>query len=196
MITSSITTCSMEGHRRCTHVSDQFSLSYAFHAHDPPSINVCIDASHPRSIDREDGEDSSRTTRRSTMVALTSQGFALAPTATRSALAPRGAWTRCDDDRVRAFGRIRWRGRRRRSTRGETTTTTTRPRRDAGAIRDGDTRSGRTGDEDAFVARATMGRARASAETRCILCVHRRPSRARVRRVARGRRDATRTTDG
>tara|TARA_B100000003_G_C10808480_1_gene321819 strand:+ start:372 stop:695 length:324 start_codon:yes stop_codon:yes gene_type:complete len=46
---------------------------------------------HDRSIDPSIAA-STRTTRRLTMVALT-QGFALAPTATRSALAPRGAWT-------------------------------------------------------------------------------------------------------
>ena len=85
------------------------------------------------------------------VMALTSQGFARAPTATRSALAPRGTWTldamtmafvrsELVDDAVDGVG-----------GREATTTTTTdaRPRRDAGAIRDGDTRSGRTGDEDA-----------------------------------------------
>ena len=150
-------------------------------------MNQCIyQCIPPTAIDREDGDASTCTTRRLTMVALTSQGFALAPTATRSALSPRGAWTRCDRDRVRTFGRIRRRGRRRRSTRGETTTTTTRPRRDAGAIRDGDTRSGRTGDEDACLARATMGRARReSGDAVYFMCTSTTVSCARPARRAR-----------
>ncbi len=122
---------------------------HAFHAHDPPCIDYYL--SHPDRLDRSARLDPPRPTRhnstRATMVmALTSQGFARAPTATRSALAPRGTWTL--DAMTMAFVRSesvdgkRW-------TRGDddddARPTDARPRRDAGAIRDGDTRSGRPG---------------------------------------------------
>ncbi len=115
----------------------------------PRPRSPCINyLSHPpRSIDRSIDRSiaaSTRTTRRLTMMALTSQGFALAPTATRSALAPRGMWTL--DAMTMAFVRsegfddaVDGVGEREATT---TTTTKTPPRRDAGAIRDGDTRSG------------------------------------------------------
>jgi len=72
-------------------------------------------------------------TRATMVMALTSQGFARAPTATRSALAPRGTWTL--DAMTMAFVRsesVEESGRR------ETTTTTTldRPTLDRGGTRE------------------------------------------------------------
>ena len=196
MITSAITTCSMEGHRRCTHVSDQFSLSYAFHAHGPPSINVCIDASHPpRSIARTSTPRPAQLDARRWWLSLRKDSRSRRPRrARRSRREVRGldammiAFVRSEgfDGAVDGVGRREARRRRRRLDRGGTR------ERYATEIRDRGERATKT---RASRARRWDGRD-ARAETRCILCVHRRPSRARVRRVARGRRDATRTTDG
>ena len=127
--------------------------SRTIHTHSTPTIpRVSIIMYHTQivSIDRarlDPPRPTPHNSTRATMVmALTSQGFARAPTATRSALAPRGTWTL--DAMTMAFVRSesvdgkRW-------TRGDddddARPTDARPRRDAGAIRDGDTRSGRPG---------------------------------------------------
>ena len=164
--------------------------SRTIHTHSTPTIPVYRLFITPTAIgsSRPTSTHPHNSTRATMVMALTSQGFARAPTATRSALAPRGTWTL--DAMTMAFVRSesvdgkRW-------TRGDddddARPTDARPRRDAGAIRDGDTRSGRPGDEDAFVARAMMGRARrAREETRCIfMCTSTTVDRAGAARRAR-----------
>ena len=137
-------------HRRWFRVSDHAPSTRIPRPRSPVYRLLCITPRSDR-LDRSARLDPRRPTphnsTRATMVmALTSQGFARAPTATRSALAPRGTWTL--DAMTMAFVRSesvdgkRW-------TRGDddddARPTDARPRRDAGAIRDGDTRSGRPG---------------------------------------------------